>query len=133
MGGGVQHTRGSGAAMASSKEAYAFRKSLRKVVKDAIGLSGYGKLSVYCQRWCNQVVRLLVHRLTAEDRERLCKGEAMQDLTTDQIREHWRADAAAIAQDPGEADKRYIMSRASDLYFQENRAALKEPKGNPFC
>ena len=54
----------------------------------------------------------------------------MQDLTTDQIREHWRADAAAIAADPGEADKRYIMSRASDLYFQENRAALKEPTGN---
>ena len=116
--------------MASAKEAYAVRKNLRKVVKDAIGLSGYGKSSVYCQRWCNQVVRLLVHRVTAEDRERLCKGEAMQDLTTDQIREHWRADAVAIAQDPGEAVKRYIMSRASDLYFQENRATLKEPKGN---
>ena len=115
--------------MASAKEAYAVRKNLIKVVKDALGLSGYGKSSVQCERWCNQVVRLLVHRLTAEDRERLCKGEAMQDLTTDQIREHWRADAAAIAQDPGEAVKRCIMSRASDLYFQENRAALKEPKG----
>ena len=48
--GGVQHTRGSGAAMASAKEAYAVRKNLRKMVKDALGLSGYGRSSVQCER-----------------------------------------------------------------------------------